>query len=96
MLECIPSALGKLIDEKLSIPTIGCGAGPHATAQNLNAYDVLGIFDKFVPKFVKQYGQMGQQMLEAFNAWGKETDEGTFPEPKHCFAMNEEDLKRLY
>jgi 3-methyl-2-oxobutanoate hydroxymethyltransferase len=96
VLECIPAPLAKLIDEKLSIPTISCGAGPHATAQNLNAYDVLGIFDKFVPKFVKQYGQMGQQMLEAFNAWGKDTDDGTFPGPIHCFTMNEEDLKRLY
>lgn len=96
VLECIPASLAKLIDEKLSIPTISCGAGIHATGQNLNAYDILGIFDKFVPKFVKQYGNMGQQMLEAFNAWGKEVDEGSFPEPKHCFSMHEEDLKRLY
>ncbi|MHC1761514.1 MAG: 3-methyl-2-oxobutanoate hydroxymethyltransferase [Negativicutes bacterium] len=96
VLECIPAPLAKLIDEKLSIPTISCGAGIHATGQNLNAYDILGIFDKFVPKFVKQYGNMGQQMLEAFNAWGKEVDEGSFPEAKHCFSMNEEDLKRLY
>lgn len=95
VLECIPAALAKLIDEKLEICTISCGAGPHATAQNLNAYDVLGIFDKFVPKFVKQYGQMGAQILEAFNKWGQETDEGIFPEPKHCFAMNEEDLKQI-
>ena len=96
VLECIPAALGKLIDERLSICTISCGAGPHATAQNLNAYDVLGIFDKFVPKFVKQYGQMGDDILAAFNKWGHETDEGIYPEAKHCFTMNEEDLKSLY
>ena len=96
VVECVPAPLGKLIDEKLTIPTISVGAGAHATGQNLNAYDILGIFDKFVPKFVKQYGQMGSQMLEAFNAWGKDIDDGVFPEPKHCFTMNEEDLKRLY
>lgn len=96
VLECIPAPLAKLIDEKLSIPTISCGAGIHATGQNLNAYDILGIFDKFVPKFVKQYGRMGQEMLEAFNAWGKDVDDGSFPESKHSFSMNEEDLKRLY
>lgn len=96
VLECIPAALAKLIDERLAICTISCGAGPHATAQNLNAYDVLGIFEKFVPKFVKQYGQMGSEILEAFNKWGRETDEGIYPEAKHCFTMNEEDLKRLY
>ena len=45
VLECIPASLAKLIDEKLSIPTISCGAGIHATGQNLNAYDILGIFD---------------------------------------------------
>lgn len=96
VLECLPTGLAKLIDEKLSIPTIGCGAGPYTTGQNLNAYDLLGIFDKFVPKFVKQYAQMGQQMVEVFNTWCTEIDEGIFPEKKHEFTMNDEDLERLY
>ncbi|KJS82898.1 MAG: 3-methyl-2-oxobutanoate hydroxymethyltransferase [Peptococcaceae bacterium BICA1-8] len=96
VLECIPTALVKIIDDKLRIPTIGCGAGQHTTAQNLNAYDLLGIFDKFVPKFVKQYAQMGTQMVEVFNTWCKEIDEDIYPEAKHGFSMNDEDLKRLY
>ncbi|MDK2823523.1 MAG: 3-methyl-2-oxobutanoate hydroxymethyltransferase [Clostridia bacterium] len=96
VLECIPAQLAKIIDEKLTIPTISCGAGPHTTAQNLNAYDILGIFDKFVPKFVKQYAQMGNQIVEVFNMWSKDIDNGKYPEPKHCFNINEEDLKRLY
>lgn len=96
VLECLPTGLARLIDEKLSIPTIGCGAGPYTTGQNLNAYDLLGIFDKFVPKFVKQYAQMGQQMVEVFDTWCTEIDEGTFPEKKHEFTMNDEDLERLY
>ena len=53
VLECLPSALSTLIDEKLSIPTIGVGAGSNCTGYNLNAYDILGIFDKFVPKVCK-------------------------------------------
>lgn len=96
VLECIPTALGKLIDQKLTIPAISVGAGPYATGQNLNAYDLLGIFDKFVPKFAKQYAGMGSQMVEVFNTWCREIDEGTYPEPKHGFSMNEEDLKGLY
>ncbi len=96
VLECLPTGLAKLIDEKLTIPTIGCGAGPYTTAQNLNAYDLLGIFDKFVPKFVKQYAQMGKQMVDVFDTWCTEIDEGQFPEKKHEFTMKDEDLERLY
>lgn len=96
VLECLPTGLAKLIDEKLSIPTIGCGAGPYTTGQNLNAYDLLGIFNKFVPKFVKQYAQMGQQMVDIFDTWCTEIDEGQFPEKKHEFTMKDEDLERLY
>ncbi len=96
VLECLPTGLATLIDEKLSIPTIGVGAGPNTTAQNLNAYDLLGIFDQFVPKFVKQYAQMGPQMVDVFDTWCTEIDEGKFPEKKHEFTMKDEDLERLY
>ncbi|AOY74970.1 3-methyl-2-oxobutanoate hydroxymethyltransferase [Clostridium formicaceticum] len=96
VLECIPTPLVKIIDEKISIPTIGVGGGPHTTAQNLNAYDLVGIFDKFVPKFVKQYGQLGSQMLDIFNTWCSEIDSGVYPEPKHGFTMKDDELKKLY
>jgi 3-methyl-2-oxobutanoate hydroxymethyltransferase len=96
VVECVPTQLAKIIDEKLQIPIISVGAGPHATGHNLNAYDLLGIFDKFVPKFVRQYAQMGRQMVEVFNTWGREIDNGEFPAPEHCFNMKDEDLKRLY
>lgn len=96
VLECIPTTLAQLIDQKLTIPTISCGAGPYTTGFNLNAYDLLGIFDKFVPKFVKQYATMGSEMVDVFDTWCTEIDEGVYPAPEHGFAMNEEDLKRLY
>lgn len=95
VIECLPAALGKLITEKLSIPTISCGSGAFATGQNLNAYDLLGIFDKFVPKFVKQYDQLRQRMIEVFDTWCKEVDEGVYPEEKHTFKIDEEVLKEL-
>ncbi|HWR06561.1 3-methyl-2-oxobutanoate hydroxymethyltransferase [Sporomusa sp.] len=96
VLECMPAALCKLITERVKCATISVGGGKDCTGHNLNAYDLVGIFDKFVPKFVKQYAQMGPQMVEAFDTWCKEIDDGTFPEEKHCFTMNDEDLKRLY
>ncbi|MGE5677795.1 MAG: 3-methyl-2-oxobutanoate hydroxymethyltransferase [Pseudomonadota bacterium] len=92
VLECIPALLAELIDRTISIPTIGVGAGANTTAQNLNAYDLLGIFDSFVPKFVKQYAKLGPEMIEAFNSWCKEVDNGAFPTPQHEFKMNPEDL----
>ncbi|WP_425059532.1 3-methyl-2-oxobutanoate hydroxymethyltransferase [Sporomusa carbonis] len=96
LLECVPSQLAKLITEKLSVPTIGTGAGPDVDGHCLNAYDLLGIFDKFVPKFIKQYAKLGPVMVEAFNQHCREIDSGEFPKPEHCFNMNSEDLKRLY
>ena len=96
VLECIPTALAQLIDQRVSIPTISVGAGPYTTGFNLNAYDLLGIFDKFVPKFVIQYAQMGKDMVKVFDTWCKDIDEGSYPAPEHGFAMKDEELKRLY
>ncbi len=96
VLECMPASLCKLITERVKCATISVGGGKDCNGHNLNAYDLVGIFDKFVPKFVKQYAQMGPQMVAVFDTWCKEIDDGTFPEEKHCFTMNDEDLKRLY
>ncbi|WP_371374052.1 3-methyl-2-oxobutanoate hydroxymethyltransferase [Sporomusa aerivorans] len=96
VLECMPAGLCKLITERVKCATISVGGGKDCNGHNLNAYDLVGIFDKFVPKFVKQYAQMGPQMVEVFDTWCKEIDDGTFPEEKHCFTINDENLKRLY
>ena len=96
VLECMPTGLAKLVHDKIKCSTISVGAGMYTTGHNLNAYDLLGIFDKFVPKFVKQYAQMGPQIVNVFDTWCKEIDDGVFPQEKHCFTMNDEDLKRLY
>lgn len=95
VLECLPTALGTLIDEKLSIPTISVGAGPHCTGQNLNAYDILGIFDKFVPKFVKQYKHLRKEILEGFDMWRAEIESGAYPAHEHGFNVSEEEINTL-
>ena len=96
LLECVPAPLARLLTQKLAVSTIGTGAGPDVDGHCLNAYDITGISDRFVPKFVKQYAQLGPQMVDAFNAYCREVDSGEFPGQEHCFTMREEDLKRLY
>lgn len=96
LLECVPSPLAKIITESLKVPTVGTGAGPHVDGHCLNAYDLLGIFEKFKPKFVKQYSNLAGEMINVFNTFHKEIETGVFPQPEHCFGMDEEDLKRLY
>lgn len=95
VVECVPAQMGKLITETLEISTIGIGAGVHCDGQVLVTQDMIGMFDQFVPKFVKQYADVGNIILEAFNAYGKEVQEGKFPEDIHSFNMKQEVLDQL-
>lgn len=95
VLECIPSGVAKAISESVAAVTIGCGAGPHVDGQNLNAYDILGLFEKFVPKFVKQYKVLAPDITSGFNAFTEEVRTGSYPEPEHCFTGGEK-MKQLY
>ena len=79
VLEAIPSALAKKISEKVSIPTIGIGAGPHCDGQVLVLYDLLGLFDEFVPKFVKPYAHLKADALQAIRRYKEEVEQGKFP-----------------
>lgn len=97
VLECIPEELGKIITEKLSIPTIGIGGGRHCDGQVLVFQDMLGLFEKFVPKFVKQYKNLSVDIVESLETFKEEVRNGAFPEEKHTFGgVTEEELKRLY
>jgi len=95
VLECVPDKLAGLITEKLSIPTIGIGAGPHCDGQVLVTNDMVGLFDRFVPKFVKQYARLSAAMLEGFKKYKEEVEKGIFPDEAHSFAMKEDEFKRL-
>ncbi|MBB6214018.1 3-methyl-2-oxobutanoate hydroxymethyltransferase [Anaerosolibacter carboniphilus] len=96
VLECVPEALAKLITEKLSIPTIGIGAGKYCDGQVLVTQDMLGMFSDFKPRFVKQYAQLGENMKIACKQYIEEMRTMEFPDKEHTFAMDEEVLSKLY
>ncbi len=96
VLEAIPDRVAKLITERLSIPTIGIGAGPHCDGQVLVTHDMVGLFDRFVPKFVKRYINVHDQMVEALRQFKAEVENHTFPGPEHCFTIKDDVLERLY
>ena len=96
VLECVPAKLAALISEKLTIPTIGIGAGAGCDGQVLVYQDMLALFSDFKPKFVKHFGNIGPQMTAAFKAYDEEVKAGTFPAEEHTFKIDEETLSKLY
>lgn len=96
VLECIPEKLATLISEKLQIPTIGIGAGAGCDGQVLVLQDFLGLYGEFLPKFVKRYALLGEQIQEATKAYIADIEEGTFPAKEHTFSMDETLLEKLY
>ncbi len=85
LLEAIPMNLAKKITEKLLIPTIGIGAGPHCDGQVLVLHDVIGMFERFVPKFVKQYASLKDDALNAVKLYREEIEKGIFPSEDQSF-----------
>ena len=95
VLEAIPTPLAACITKKLSIPTIGIGAGAQCDGQVLVMHDLLGLYDRFTPKFVKQYAKLSQLSLEALSAYKNEVEQRRFPAEEHSFTMKEEELDKL-
>lgn len=85
VLECVPATLAKEITQSISIPTIGIGAGVDCDGQVLVLHDMLGMFEKFIPKFVKSYASLNVQMKEAIMQYNDEVKRSVFPEKKHSF-----------
>ena len=85
VLEAIPAELAKTITEQVAIPTIGIGAGPHCDGQVLVLYDLLGLFDEFVPKFVKPYAHLKADALQALRRYKEEVEEGKFPSDSESY-----------
>lgn len=96
VLEGIPGKVAEMITDSISIPTIGIGAGKECDGQILVYQDMLGMFDDFVPKFVKQYANTGKVMRDAICEYIEEVENCSFPEQKHTFKIDEEELKKLY
>ena len=79
VLEAMPSSVAQSITAQVSIPTIGIGAGPHCDGQVLVLYDLLGLFDDFVPKFVKPYAHLKIDVLTALRQYKEEVENNIFP-----------------
>jgi len=95
VIECIPDKLAGLISKSLKIPTIGIGAGPECDGQVLVTNDLLGLFERFTPKFVKQYTKLFPIIREAVVAYKKEVEAQTFPSVEHTFIMETKELDRI-
>ncbi len=85
VLEGIPAGISKKISDALSIPTIGIGAGPDCDGQILVLHDLLGLNDRHLPKFIKQYTNLGEAARAGLKAYVDEVQGGKFPADEHCY-----------
>ena len=95
VLELVPAPLARIITQKLSIPTIGIGAGPHCDGQVQVIHDILGLYDDFVPKHTRQYLKLADMVADAFERYAQEVRDGVFPTSKESFDMDEALLQDL-
>ena len=95
VLEAIPDRVAQLITERLTIPTIGIGAGPHCDGQNLVLHDMVGLFDRFTPKFVKRYADCWSLVSQALVDFQDDVRKGGFPLAEHSFTMNEDEYQAM-
>jgi 3-methyl-2-oxobutanoate hydroxymethyltransferase len=95
LMECVPAEVARLVSERLVVPTISYGAGPHCDGQGLVSSDVLGLFDEFKPKFSKRYCELGLEIKRAFAAYRSEVLAGTFPDTAHTYGVNNDVLAEL-
>lgn len=85
VVECVPTDVAQKITAAVKIPTIGIGAGVGCDGQILVTYDMLGLFDDLRPRFVKQYAELGRDIVQAAEAYCREVREGSFPAQEHSF-----------
>jgi 3-methyl-2-oxobutanoate hydroxymethyltransferase len=95
LIEAIPAPITKRITERLKVPVIGIGAGVHCDGQVLVVHDMLGLFDRFTPKFAKRFVNLSEQMLKAFEAFREEVLKGEFPTDQHSFHIDEKELSKV-
>ena len=95
VLECIPQELAAKITEQLDIPTLGIGAGISCDGQVLVSYDILGLFNRYQPKFSKKYLDLNPMILEAFKQYKQDVQSGTFPDDAHSYHMPSSEIKKL-
>ncbi|MBV8950399.1 MAG: 3-methyl-2-oxobutanoate hydroxymethyltransferase [Actinobacteria bacterium] len=92
VLEAVPAPVAARITEALTVPTIGIGAGAGCDGQVLVWHDLLGLYDGKAPRFVKQYAELAPTMRDAVARYAAEVRDGSFPEPKHTYAISDAEL----
>jgi 3-methyl-2-oxobutanoate hydroxymethyltransferase len=95
VLECIPQEIAQIITRQLKIPTIGIGAGVHCDGQVLVIHDLLGLFNRYQPKFSKKYVDLGPQIIKAVKQYKKEVTNSQFPDDAHSFHLSKDEIKKL-
>ncbi len=95
VLECVPDKIAAIITQKLKIPTIGIGAGVDCDGQVLVSYDLLGLFERFTPKFVKKYINLSPLISKAIEEYKQEVIQKKFPGMEHTFAIKKEEIDKL-
>lgn len=95
ILECIPDRVAEIISAIIDIPTIGFGAGPYCGGQALVTQDMLGMYDKFCPKFVRQYAEVGELVKDSFATYREEVSTKAFPAQKHTFSISDSVLAEV-
>jgi 3-methyl-2-oxobutanoate hydroxymethyltransferase len=95
VLECVPDKIAGIITKTLKIPTIGIGAGVNCDGQVLVTHDMLGLFERYTPKFVKKYVNLSSLISQALQDYKNEVIQGKFPAQEHSFTIKEEELKKL-
>jgi len=95
VLECVPDKIAEIITNTVKIPTIGIGAGINCDGQVLVTHDMLGLFDRYSPKFVKKYANLSEEIFKAVTNYKNDVLTGKFPAKEHAFTIKEEELNKL-
>ncbi|MDO4767459.1 MAG: 3-methyl-2-oxobutanoate hydroxymethyltransferase [Pseudomonadota bacterium] len=96
VVECVPAPVGGLVAGKVNVPVIGIGAGADCDGQVLVFHDALGMFDRFTPKFVRRFAEVGRAAREGLAEYAAQVRDGRFPAPEHSFGMQDEELRKIY
>ena len=95
VIECVPSIVGKLVTDSLSIPTVGIGAGPDCDGQVLVFHDLLGMHHELQPKFVRSYANIKENSIDALSAFASDVRSGNFPSEDESYQISDEEAEAL-
>jgi 3-methyl-2-oxobutanoate hydroxymethyltransferase len=95
LLECVPAEVAGLIHGRAGIPIYGLGCGTDVDGQLMIVHDMIGLFERFVPRFVKQYADLSPVLLDAFSAYHGDVKSRAFPQPEHFYSMAEGETEKL-